>query len=207
MVWDYDRAELRADATVHALGVALGLVGGALLLPAASPAERPAVALYLASLLAVLGLSAAYNTWPVSRTKWLLRRFDHAAIFLLIAGTYTPFAARLRDETLALLLIAGLWGMALLGVVLKLAFPGRGDRAAIALYLLMGWSGGLAFDPIAEVLPDPAVVLLVVGGSLYTLGVPFHVWERLRFQNALWHAFVLAAAACHFAAVTLAVTG
>ena len=206
VIWGYDRAELRADSIVHALGVTSGLVGCALLLPATSPPERAAVALYLASLLAVLGLSAAYNMWSISPTKWLLRRFDHAAIFLLIAGTYTPFAARLQDETLAFLFIAGLWGLAVLGVALKLGFPGRGDRAAIALYLLMGWSGGLAFGPIAEVLPEEALVLLVTGGALYTLGVPFHVWERLRFQNAIWHAFVLAAAACHFGAVALTVT-
>ena len=202
--WSYDRAEIVADGIVHAIGVGLGLVGGVVLLFVAHLAGDGTVlpvTVYVAGLLAVLGLSAAYNLWPVSPVKWLLRRFDHAAIYVLIAATYTPFLAEPQSGFAGLGLLAFVWVTALLGAIAKLLFPGRFDRCAIALYLLLGWSGIIGDLPLVAALPEPILWLLAAGGLFYSAGVAFHLWEKLRFQNAIWHAFVVVAACCHYAAV------
>src|ERR1051326_4204359 len=129
MHWNYDRAELIADGVVHIVGLCFGLVAATalLLLPAVSPppADIAAVSIYVAGLLAMLVLSATYNLWPVSRAKWVLRRFDHSAIYVLIAATYTPFIMELRDSVMALALLIGVWCAAIVGIVLKLALPVR----------------------------------------------------------------------------------
>ena len=136
----------------------------------------------------------------------MLRRFDHSAIYLLIAATYTPFISQLNDSGFATKFLIGVWGVALAGTVLKLNWPGRFDRFSVALYVAMGWSGTLAYDKAASSLPSSILTLIAVGGGLYTLGIVFHAWERLRFQNAIWHGFVVLGAACHFSAVVDLVT-
>jgi hemolysin III len=98
-------------------------------------------------------------------------------------------------------LTTGLWSSALAGVLLKIALPGRFDRLSIALYLLMGWSGVMAYDYFVPVVPSKALWLLAIGGAFYSLGTLFHLWENLRFQNAIWHGCVLIAASCHYSAV------
>jgi hemolysin III len=149
----------------------------------------------------MLVLSATYNLWPVSPAKWLLRRFDHSAIYLLIAATYTPLIMELKDSTFAIALLIGVWCVAIVGIVLKLARPGRYDRVAVGLYLALGWSGVMLYDPVVKALPGLALGFVVAGGALYSLGVIFHAWQRLRFQNAIWHGFVLLGAACHYTAI------
>jgi hemolysin III len=205
MVWDFDRGEIIADGIVHAIGVALGVLGAvAMIVVAISSARGLTVAcvlVYLLGLLAMLGFSAAYNLWPVSRAKWLLRRFDHSAIYLMIAGTYTPFIAYLPNAPASVLLLAGVWTVAVIGMLLKLLLPYRFDRLAIAIYVLLGWSGVIAYQPVVAALPSASLWLLLAGGVLYTAGVVFHVWESLRFQNAIWHGFVVLAAGCHYTAV------
>jgi hemolysin III len=160
-----------------------------------------AVSVYVAGLLSMLVLSATYNLWPVSRTKWVLRRFDHSAIYLLIAATYTPFIMELRDSVMALALLIGVWCVAIFGIVLKLGWPGRFDRVAVGLYLALGWSGVMLYDSVVGALPRMSLWLVLAGGALYSLGVIFHAWRRLRFQNVIWHCFVLLGAACHYTAV------
>ncbi|WP_134500363.1 PAQR family membrane homeostasis protein TrhA [Microvirga pakistanensis] len=203
--WNYDRHEILADGIVHALGVVGGLVAVSILLALAAQTagswELTSVVIYGGGLLAVLVISALYNLWPVSPVKWVLRRFDHSAIYLLIAGTYTPFIMQMRSEITAIVLLVGVWAGSLAGMVLKLCMPGRFDRLAILLYLLLGWSGVMAYEAVLGALPVSTLWLLAAGGVLYTVGVVFHVWEGLRFQNAIWHAFVLVAAACHYWAV------
>ncbi|MHB2168532.1 PAQR family membrane homeostasis protein TrhA [Alsobacter sp. R-9] len=198
-----DRAERRADAVVHRIGLAAGVAGAVGLLAAQEGGlvETGAVAIYAVGLLAMLGSSAAYNMARPSRIKWLLRRADHAAIFLMIAATYTPFLARLRDVGFAGGMAAFVWAGAIGGMILKLGWPGRFDRLSVALYLGLGWAIVAVAGPLAGSLATSTLVLLAAGGLLYTLGVPFHLWERLRFQTAIWHGFVLAAAGCHYAAV------
>src|SRR6187549_925557 len=138
---DYDRAEVRLDAVVHGVGLVLGIVGTAVLIAFTlrSPAvgDLPVAIVYTTGLLAMLGFSAAYNLWPVSRIKWLLRRFDHSAIYLLIAATYTPFMAQLKHGPIASAMLAIIWTVAAVGILLKLALPGRFDRLSILLYLLL----------------------------------------------------------------------
>lgn len=203
--WNYDRREILADGIVHGLGIVGGIVGVAILLVLAAqtvgPWELTSVAIYAGGLLAVLVISATYNLWPVSPLKWILRRLDHSAIYLLIAGTYTPFITQMRSDVAATLLLIGIWAGSVAGIVLKLCLPGRFDRLAILLYLLIGWSGVVAYEAVLGTLPDSTLWLLAAGGALYTTGVVFHVWENLRFHNAIWHAFVLVAAACHYGAV------
>jgi hemolysin III len=205
MHWNYDRAEVIADGVVHIVGVCFGLIAATVLIVLAvvyaSALDIVVSSVYVAGLLAMLGLSATYNLWPVSRAKWVLRRFDHSAIYMLIAATYTPFIMEVKESLLAIALLIGVWCAAIAGIVLKLKFPGRFDRVAVGLYLAMGWSGLMLYDSVVKALPAMALWFVVAGGVLYTLGVIFHAWQRLRFQNAIWHGFVLCGAACHYTAV------
>ena len=203
IAWNYDRAEIIADGVVHAAGIVLGLIGAAIVIVVlrARPAALAPTLIYMIGLIAMLGISAAYNMWPISPTKWLLRRFDHSAIYLLIAGTYTPFLALMKSGLAFAGLTVGIWSSALVGVLLKLALPGRFDRLSIALYLMLGWIGVIAYDHLLPVIPSASLWLLAIGGVLYSLGTLFHLWERLRFQNAIWHGFVVLAAGCHYSAV------
>ncbi|HEV7251867.1 MAG TPA: hemolysin III family protein [Mesorhizobium sp.] len=200
--WAYSTAEIWADGAVHALGVTSVLAASVILMfflwgGAATPAEFAAVGVYVATLVTSLGVSAAYNLWPVSRTKWLLRRLDHSAIFLLIAGTYTPFAVKLGTFGL----LAGVWLVAALGVALKLLAPGRYDRLTILVYVALGWSFVFAYEDVLMGLPEPVLWLTGVGGLLYMAGIVFHLLEGLKFHNAIWHGFVLLAAGIHFGAI------
>src|SRR4030095_9851113 len=202
--WDYDRAEIIADGVVHAIGVCLGLVGAVTIVVIAvwmEGIEITPILVYVIGLVTMLALSAAYNMWPVSPAKWVLRRFDHSAIYLLIAGTYTPFLAQMKSVLASAGLGVGVWLSAIIGMALKLALPGRFDRLAVVLCLLLGWSGVIAYDSLASALPSASLWLLAIGGILYSLGTLFHVWQRLRFHNAIWHAFVLLAASCHYSAI------
>ncbi|MFP5075760.1 PAQR family membrane homeostasis protein TrhA [Rhizobium sp. YIM 134829] len=203
--WDYDRSELIADGIVHGVGLLAAIIGVSVLLVLASThnnaGQIAAAAIYGAGLIATLGISFAYNLWPISRTKAVLRRFDHSSIFILIAGTYTPFLQNGWSDPFLFSMLLALWGIAAFGVFIKCAFPGRFDRLAILLYLAMGWSGVLAAEPLVTRLPEGTLLLILIGGIVYSAGVIFHVWERLRFQNAIWHGFVVTAAAIHFSAV------
>jgi hemolysin III len=192
-------AELVADGVVHGVGIAVTLVLGALLLlwagPTASPAEMAALVTYLTTLLSVLAISRAFNLCPItSRWKRPLARLDQAAIFLLIAGTYSPFLVFLGPAPLYIGLGIVIWAAALIGVVLKLTIPHRFGRGALVLYLAIGWSGVLILPGLAMHLPPMALWLLIGGGLTYSVGVIFHIWEKLNFHNAVWHAFVVVAA-------------
>ena len=202
--WDYDRAEIIADGVVHAIGLCLGFVGAVTIVVIAVRIERIEVTpilIYVIGLITMLTLSAAYNMWPVSPAKWVLRRFDHSAIYLLIAGTYTPFLVQMKNVLASAGLGIGVWLSAVIGIALKLALPGRFDRLTVVLFLLLGWSGLIAYDSLVSALPSASLWLLGIGGILYSVGALFHVWRGLRFQNAIWHGFVLLAASCHYAAV------
>ncbi|MBX3532252.1 MAG: hemolysin III family protein [Rhizobiaceae bacterium] len=198
------KAELVADGIVHAVGIVLTLAAGATLIAllaigTAGPWERVAAVLYVVSLLAVFSISCAYNLWPDTPTKWLLRRFDHAAIFVLIAGTYTPFLTQLDPATMKSML-AVVWGAAAVGVAVKLLLPGKLDRIAVVFYLALGWSGAAIVGDLMETLPAATLGLILAGGIVYSVGVVFYAWDRLRFSRAVWHGFVVTAAGLHLAA-------
>lgn len=202
--WNYDRSELIADGIVHVIGLTLGLAGAVAIIIAVAHShatDMAPIVTYTIGLLAMLGFSAAYNMWPISRAKWVLRRFDHSAIYLMIAGTYTPFIAQMKSGIAPAGLLIGVWLTAIGGVVFKLLLPGRYDRTSVVLYLLLGWSGVVAFETVAAVLPSLSIWLLAAGGTLYSAGVIFHAWRSLRFQNVIWHCFVLVAACCHYSAL------
>lgn len=200
--------ELRADFLVHVTGLVAASVGAiALILVAASHDWQgiAPIAAYAAALIAMFAASAAYNLGYHTRFRPLLRRLDHSAIFLMIAGTYTPFTTRLLGGRAALWSTVWIWGMALGGIALKLKNPPLFERVGVAIYLALGWSAVAVYAPIAAALKGWPLALLLAGGALYSLGVCFHLRERLRFHNAIWHVFVLAAASCHFTSVLTAV--
>lgn len=201
----YDFHEIVADGVINGIGIVFALIGATALIVYAttwsSHGEIAAAWIYGLGLVLCLSISFTYNIWPYSRTKWILRRFDHSAIFILIAATYTPFLERGAHDPWIFTMLIALWATALAGIGLKCLFPGRYDRLAILLYLGMGWSGVMVMEPISQYLPSVTTWLIVIGGVIYSLGVIFHVWNRLRFQNAIWHGFVVAAAAVHYGAV------
>ena len=197
----YSSGEIRADALVHGVAIVGALLGSIALLAHAGVSW--VLSSYVFGLMATLIFSAAYNLTRPSQHKWILRRFDHSAIYVLIAGTYTPLLPYLPDATQSWTLGLVTWIGAAFGVLAKFVFPGRFDRLAILVYLSLGWVGVTAAGSFAQVLPLSVIGLIIAGGVLYTAGVIFHIWERLKFQNAIWHGFVAAAAACHFAAITL----
>ncbi len=196
--------EQAADRVVHALGICLGVIGVVALVWVAVIDGRPddlaPVLIYAAGLLAMLGCSAAYNVFHASGRREWLRRFDHAAIFAMIAGTYTPFTVRLANGWAAGL-TAAIWVVAAAGIALKLWQPRRIEAISVALYLALGWIGLAAAGPFASALDARTLGLLALGGIVYTAGVIFHLWRRLPYQNAIWHGFVLVAAAIHYLAV------
>jgi hemolysin III len=200
-------AERLADGVVQTVNVVLAVAGctALVLLPGvqADPLRRTALAVYGAGLLAMVGCSALYAWGRGGRRHALFRHLDHAAIFVMIAGTYTPFTAVALSGNHGLRLLLMIWTMAVAGVLLKLIAPRRFDALSVPLYLAMGWT--VVSDPgLLLSLPLPATVLLAVGGVFYSVGVIFHL-ARVRFQEAIWHGFVMAAAACHYAAVVCAV--
>jgi hemolysin III len=207
--WHYGRTEILTDGFVHIVGLGLALTGAVALLGVTYHSsewfEMAAVVVYALGLLAMLSFSAAYNMWPISPRKWLLRRFDHSAIFLFIAATYTPLIAQMDAGTTSIALLIGTWLVAGFGITLKWFWPGRFDRLSIALCLCLGGSGFFAYESVVAAFSAPTLWLIAIGGALYTIGVVFHLWEKLRFQNAIWHSFVLAAAGCHYAAIIICV--
>jgi hemolysin III len=207
---DYDRAELTADALIHVVGCCLGLAGATALLRvtfnSATQAEFVSLMVYLFGLLSMLGLSAAHNVLPCTNARLALRCLDHSAIYLMIAGTYTAVLAQIKSDAASIGLLIAVWMTAAVGIALKLLLPGRFERLALLLYLLLGWCGVFVFSSIATALPSVSLWLLAVGGIIYTIGVIFHRWQSLWFQNAIWHGFVLVAACCHYWAILYCVS-
>jgi hemolysin III len=202
--------ELTADAIVHALGVGLGVPAAvAVVIVAALVGTAGQIApavVYAFGLVAMVGCSAAYNVLRTHRWSDWLQRFDHAAIFAMIAGTYTPFTVQL-EHNWALGLTVSVWTIAALGILLKLWRPRRIGSVSVIFYLALGWIGVLALGPFLDTLAAATLVLIGIGGLIYSAGVIFHLWHRLPYQNAIWHGFVLTAAGVHYAAVLTAVVG
>jgi hemolysin III len=201
----YTIRERIADGCIHAIGVTASLVALTALLVIGAQ-SRPllwavSLTIYGLALVATFSFSAGYNLVVRPKLKEVLRRLDHAAIFLMIAGTYTPFILIKMQTPWGFGLLAVVWTMAAIGIAIKLFAPRFLDGLSTALYLVQGWAVLAAWEPLMSALPGVALTLLMIGGVLYTVGVVFHLWERLPYQNAIWHGFVLSAASCHFAAV------
>jgi len=202
---EFAARELAADRIVHLVGVALGVTGAIAIIVIAAVMRRlddlPPILIYAMGLLAMLGCSAAYNMFRTSRWRDWLRRFDHAAIFAMIAGTYTPFTLLGLKGAWSIGLTAVIWAVAAAGIAIKLLKPDRIETVSIWLYLALGWIGVVAAGPFVAAFDPVILSLLAAGGILYSSGVVFHLWHRLPYHNAIWHGFVLAAAAVHYAAV------
>lgn len=201
----FTRLELIADAVVHGFGLVIATSLGTVIIVLAAfhtaPAQMPAIAIYVASLILVLSVSLAFNLAPVNDVKRVLARFDQAAIFLLVAGTYTPLLALLGGTQIGQLMLMLIWAAAIVVVALKLLIPQHFGRLALVLYLGIGWSGIFVFQTLAETLPHATLWLLLAGGIAYSTGIIFHVWEKLHFHNVVWHCFVVAGATLHLWAI------
>ena len=199
------RSEIAADGVVHAIGVLAAIAGATVLIAMAARGsglvELVAASIYAAGLLAMLGFSAAYNLARKSRHRNLLRRFDQAVIFIMIAGTYTPITILGLEGAWEISLISFVWTVALLGFSLKVFLPRRLDFYTLPIYLALGWTGVVAVGPFLNALDPTVLVVLAVGGVLYSIGTIFHVWRQLHYHNAIWHGFVLIAASVHYGAV------
>jgi hemolysin III len=196
------RDEYLADLVVHVAGVIFGIFGAVTLIGMAADGDGVlliSTSVYALGLIAMLGCSCAYNvSCPLPQTSWL-RRADHAAIFLMIAGSITPFALQGEPEW-RLAGLALIWIVALGAAAMKLLMPGRHEREMIYAYVALGWSGLVLLAARLGELPMEAAILLITGALIYSGGVYFHVTE-MRFSRALWHACVLAAAVCHYIAI------
>lgn len=207
---EYSRAERRADAAVHVTGILVAFLAAPALVTLAALwlddlSLVIAACVYALSLIAMVCCSALYHmTSDVSR-KETLRRLDQAAIYLKIAGAYTPFA--MMSGSQAMPFLAGLWAAAVAGVSIKLLTPRKLFGLTVALYLAMGWGAVVVGAPILERLTPMAFRLVMTGGLLYTVGVLFLIWDRLPFHTMIWHVFVLTASLLVYAAVLIEYAG
>ncbi len=205
----YSVGELLADGIVHAIAIAAGFIAFGVLFSRIAArgalADGVAIAIYAAGFFMMFGFSCAYNMAPRSQLKALLRRFDQAAIYIMIAGTYTAMLSQLRDHAWAWALLSVCWIGALLGSSMMLLMRAPSDRLAIPLYLLLGWVVIFAIGPITTSMPATTLTLTVIGGLIYSGGIFFYRWHSLKFQNAIWHCFVATAAGCHFAGIAYAI--
>lgn len=197
-----------ANSLTHGLGLLASIVSFPVLVFAMVPKRDPlmvvAVSVFAASLIALYGASTVYHALPQSETKLFFRKIDHVAIYLLIAGTYTPFALGVLRGPLGWTLFGVIWALAALGVVFKTSKLGfRYPRASTIIYVGMGWLAILAVKPFIAAMPIKGIVWLFAGGLCYTGGVVFYVWEKLKYGHAVWHLFVLGGSTCHFIAVLL----
>jgi hemolysin III len=200
----YSRHEHLADTVVHVLGIVFAINASLwLLFQVTGLSVVVSVTVYCVGLLAMIGFSAAYNLMPQHRpSKQVLRRLDHAAIFIMIAGTYTPLAVnRLGGAGSAILAI--IWCAATFGVAIKVLFPRRFEMASLGLYIGMGWLIVTVIAPLAHAMAAVDFWLLVAGGLVYSVGVAFYVTERIPYHKAIWHSAVLAAAVLQFSAIAL----
>ena len=199
------RREQLADRYVHYLGLVAGLIGAAAIVIAAAERGRTlavaAVAVYGFGLICMIGASSLYNLAKPSPRKEVFRRLDHAAIFVMIAGTYTPLTLVAMGGPSGAGIALFVWGVAGAGTALKLIYPRRFERLSIMLYLALGWTILFWVRSLFDAVPASVIVLLGVGGLLYSLGVVFHLRPSWPYHNAIWHGFVLGAAACHWIAI------
>ncbi|HEX3527802.1 MAG TPA: hemolysin III family protein [Thermoanaerobaculia bacterium] len=203
----YSLREEIAHSATHGLGIVLSIAGliAMILVSERSRDVRHVVAsvVYGLTLILLYLASTLYHGIPSPRAKRVLKVLDHSAIYLLIAGTYTPFTLISLRGGLGWTLFGLIWGLALLGITLKVAAIGRFRWLSIVLYLGMGWLVVVALNPLARAVSPAGVRLLFCGGISYTLGVLFYTWRRLPYHHAVWHLFVLAGSVFHFFAVLL----
>jgi len=196
-----------ANTVTHGFGLVLSIAGLAALVILASLRGDPLLiagcVVYGLSLVILYTASTIYHGTSSLELKHKLRLVDHCCIYLLIAGSYTPFGIILLSGTLGQGLLALIWTFAVAGIVAKLMFQQRFPAVSVGSYVVMGWLGVFAVQPMLETLGPEPVMLAVAGGLLYTLGVVFFAWQRIRHHHAIFHVFVLAGSILHYIAVVL----
>ncbi len=196
-----------ASSVIHGIGILLSIAGLATLVAfAALYGDTRAVvasAVFGSTLILCYTASTLYHSIPGALAKQVLRTFDHIAIFLLIAGTYTPFTLIALPGAWGWSLFCIVWTLALMGSALELGLLKKYRKLAVLMYVGMGWVGVVAFKPLMAHLQTGGMVLLLAGGAAYTLGVPFYLWRKLPYHHTVWHFFVLAGSVFHFLAVLL----
>lgn len=202
----YSSREEVANSISHGLGAIFGIVALTLLLLKAVAAHADALSIasysvYGASIIVLYLASTLYHAIPFTRAKRALKTFDHCAIYFLIAGTYTPFMLISLRTPLAYWVMGLIWGIALIGVVMKIAFVYRFKALSLVTYLAMGWLSLVVVYQLAQVLPLAGLALLGAGGLVYSLGVVFYVKKSIPFNHAIWHLFVLGGTVLHFLAI------
>ena len=195
-----------ANIISHGIGFVAALIGAPILLLAVFGRSNTGFfigTIVFATTMSILYLSSTlYHAWPSTRGKSLWRVIDHSAIFLLIAGTYTPFGLGPLRASGGLVMLAAVWTLAIFGVAMKATLGAwRHPKLSMSLYLGTGWLGLVVIRPLALEIPPSALLWLVAGGIAYTAGTLFFVNKRLRYSHFIWHLFVLAGTSCHFIAV------
>jgi hemolysin III len=200
----YTVTERRVDAVIHVAGISAAFIATLWLLWRATGLNTGlSLAIYGLCLIAMLTASALYNMTQAGRLKELMRRADHAAIYLMIAGTYTPFAAERLSGAAGIAIGVSVWLAAILGIVLSLFYARRFEAFKVTLYLVMGWMILAAIVPLYHAVTPVVLWLLLAGGIIYSLGSAIYLLRRLPFHNALWHVMVLVAAGLHFTAMVI----
>ncbi|MGQ0740765.1 MAG: PAQR family membrane homeostasis protein TrhA [Alphaproteobacteria bacterium] len=200
----YTTAEWRVDAAIHAAGISFGVMAALWLFwHAIGNSAGGSLALYGLCLVVMLVASALYNLTPASRLKEWMRRADHSAIYLMIAGTYTPFALNSMAGPAGIAIAVIVWLTAILGVVLSVIYARRFEAFKIVLYLAMGWMILPAIVPLYRSISEASLWLLLGGGVIYSAGSVVYLLRKLPFHNALWHLMVLVAASLHFTAMVI----
>jgi hemolysin III len=198
----YSRSERKADYAIHIIGIVVAPIASAWLLRNSSgPLSMISLTVYCVGLIAVLSTSALYNMFPQHRWKEFVRRGDHAVIFVMIAGTYTPLTTNRLEWLTGSMLAVFVWIVAVFGVMLSLLRPHQYARLRFALYLLLGWTVVVVIQPLSSEVKPATLLLLVTGGLAYSIGAGIHLLDGVRFHNAVWHALVLLAASLHFLAM------
>ena len=201
----YTRGEEIANWLTHGIGAAFSVVALTLLIVFSSSRGDAwhvvSFTVFGLSMLALYLFSTLYHLTRSERRRWILRRLDHGGIFLLIAGTYTPFLLTNLRGPWGWTLFGVIWGICGAGALFKFIGGTRTRVASVVTYLFAGWLIVVAAKPMLASVPEPALWLLLAGGLCYTAGVPFYLWKRLRYHHAFWHSFVLGGSACHFLSV------
>lgn len=194
-----------ANTVTHGIGLLLSIAGFVVLLVFAilrgTAWHVVACSIYGATLICLYSASTLYHVAVSARLKRALRIFDHSAIYLLIAGTYTPFLLLNLRGPWGWSLFGAIWGLALAGILFKFWFVGHWEHLSTAIYVLMGWLALIATKPVLAHVPSTTLLWLLAGGLFYSGGVIFYVWKRLPYSHAVWHVFVLAGSTCHYFAV------
>lgn len=196
------------NSVTHGVGALLAIIGGSVVVTLAavygSHLEVAACAIYAASLFLLYTMSTLYHAFPFPRVKYVFRIFDHSSVFLLIAGTYTPFMLiTLKGNVRGLIIFTIVWAAALIGITLNAFSVNKFAKLSLVLYLVMGWSVVLAIGDVVAALSFGGVVLLILGGVFYTAGVAFYAIKRVRYFHSVWHLFVLAGSIMHYLCIVI----